>query len=60
MTAEDVVLNYQYHMNPDTASAAGGLLSQIETISADGNDRVIFKLENNPVISISRNCFNLR
>jgi len=33
MTAEDVVLNYQYHMNPDTASAAGGLLSQIETIS---------------------------
>ena len=24
MTAEDVVLNYQYHMNPDTASAAGG------------------------------------
>ena len=45
MTAEDVVLNYQYHMNPDTASAAGGLLSQIETISADGNDRVIFKLK---------------
>ena len=45
MTAEDVVLNYQYHMNPDTASAAGGLLSQIETVSADGNDRVIFKLK---------------
>ena len=27
MTADDVVVNYQYHMNPDTASAAGGLLS---------------------------------
>ena len=42
---EDVVATFQYHLNPDSKSAAKGLLSGIETIVAESADTVVFNLK---------------
>lgn len=43
--AEDVVDTFNYHRNPETGSAVASLLEQVEDISADGKNRVVFKLK---------------
>ncbi len=44
LTADDVIATYDYHRGEDSKSAAKGLLTQIESISKDGDDKVIFQL----------------
>ncbi len=43
MTAEDVVQSMQHHMGEDNKSAANGLMKQVESVKADG-DNVVFAL----------------
>lgn len=45
MTAEDVLVSINFHRGTDSKSAAKGLLTQIESLSKDGNHAVVFKLK---------------
>ena len=45
MTADDVIASIQYHMGEDSKSAAKGLLTQVDEIVKDGDNRVIFRLK---------------
>lgn len=44
MTADDVIASINYHRGDDTKSAAKGLLTQVDEIVKDGNNRVIIRL----------------
>lgn len=44
LSAEDVIASFNHHRGEDTSSAAKGLVTQIQDISADGGT-VVFKLE---------------
>jgi peptide/nickel transport system substrate-binding protein len=44
MTSEDVIASLQHHMGEDSKSAAKGLLTAIESMKADGPNRVIIEL----------------
>jgi peptide/nickel transport system substrate-binding protein len=46
LTADDVIATYNYHRGEDSKSAAKGLLSAIKDIRKDGDNMVIFELEN--------------
>lgn len=43
MTADDVIASFNHHRGEDSKSAAKGLVSTVESITADG-DTVVFKL----------------
>jgi peptide/nickel transport system substrate-binding protein len=45
MTSEDVVASFNHHMGEDSTSAAKGLLTAVESLKADGKNRVIFDLK---------------
>lgn len=45
LTPEDVRQSFLHHMQPNSASGAKALLSQIETIEAQGADTVVFNLK---------------
>lgn len=44
LTADDVIATFNYHRGEDSKSAAKGLLTAIEDIKKDGDNRVIFEL----------------
>jgi len=44
MTSQDVIASFQHHMGEESKSAAKGLLSAVESMTADGDNRVVFKL----------------
>jgi peptide/nickel transport system substrate-binding protein len=46
LTAEDVITSFQHHIGEDSTSGAKGLLSQIASFEADGDNTVVFTLEN--------------
>ncbi len=46
LTADDVIATYNYHSGEDSKSAAKGLLTQVTGMRKDGDNRVIFDLEN--------------
>jgi len=46
LTADDVIATFNYHRGEDSKSAAKGLLTAITDIKKDGDDKVIFELEN--------------
>ena len=46
LTADDVIATYNYHRGEDSKSAAKGLLTAITDIKKDGDNKVIFELEN--------------
>ncbi len=46
LTADDVIATYNYHRGEDSKSAAKGLLTAITSIKKDGDDKVIFELDN--------------
>jgi len=46
LTADDVIATYNYHSGENSKSAAKGLLTQVTSMRKDGNNRVIFELEN--------------
>jgi len=46
LTADDVIATFNYHRGEDSKSAAKGLLSAITSIKKDGDNKVIFELEN--------------
>jgi len=46
LTADDVIATYNYHRGEDSKSAAKGLLSAVKDIRKDGDNMVIFELEN--------------
>jgi peptide/nickel transport system substrate-binding protein len=45
MTSEDVIASFNHHMGEESTSAAKGLLTAVETLTADGPNRVIFQLK---------------
>ncbi len=45
LTADDVIATMNYHRGEDSKSAAKGLLTQITSMTKDGDNRVIFELE---------------
>ena len=45
VTAEDVIGSINFHRGEDSTSAAGPLVSGINTISADGSNKVVFSLK---------------
>ncbi|NKB53461.1 MAG: peptide ABC transporter substrate-binding protein [Rhizobiaceae bacterium] len=45
MTADDVIATFNIHRGKDTKSAAKALVSAVENIEKDGDNRVIFKLK---------------
>ncbi|MEZ5784408.1 MAG: ABC transporter substrate-binding protein [Rhizobiaceae bacterium] len=45
LTVDDVIQSFHYHMAPDSTSGAKSLLSQIESIQADGPDSIVFQLK---------------
>ena len=44
LTADDVIATFNYHRGENSKSAAKGLLTAIDSISKDGDDKVIFEL----------------
>lgn len=46
LTSEDVIVSFQHHIGEDSKSGAKGLLSQIQSLEKDGDDGIIFTLEN--------------
>ncbi len=46
LDANDVVASFNHHRGEDTKSAAKGLTKQIVDVKADGNEAVVFTLEN--------------
>lgn len=45
LDADDVVYSIQYHMGPDTTSAATGMTDPIAEVKADGKNTVVMKLK---------------
>ena len=45
LTADDVIATYDYHRGEESKSAAKGLLTAITSIKKDGDDTVVFELE---------------
>jgi peptide/nickel transport system substrate-binding protein len=45
MTADDVVFTFERHLNPDTGSILGPGLAVIDSVIAEGDNRVIFSLK---------------
>jgi len=45
LDAEDVIASFQHHMSDESTSAAKAILDPIADISADGKNKVVFKLE---------------
>lgn len=45
VTAKDVVASFNYHLSPESTSAAKSLLADVEDISADGDLVVVIKLK---------------
>ena len=45
LTSEDVVASFKHHMGEDSTSAAAGLLTAVNSVTADRNNQVIFDLE---------------
>ncbi len=44
LDAEDVVYTYNHHLREDSKSGAKGILAAIDSVKADGKDRVTFSL----------------
>ncbi len=44
MTAEDVIASFNHHRGEDSKSGVKNLVDPVEDITADGKDRVVFKL----------------
>ena len=45
LTADDIIATYNYHRGEDSKSAAKGLLTDITSITKDGDDTVVFELK---------------
>lgn len=45
LTAEDVIASLNHHRGEDSKSAVKALVEQIETMTADGPDKVVFELK---------------
>jgi len=45
LTADDIIATYNYHRDENSKSAAKGLLTAVKAMKKDGDNRVIFELE---------------
>ena len=45
VTSDDVVTSFNHHRGPDAKSSAAALLEQLESITTDGADTVVFTLK---------------